>query len=537
MKKFLHGFFNHRVDNFTVTNLYTDVPVTNTRRHTGYSRLDLGLCPTPLLLIEFAPLNVLESRILFLRPKGQQWRCRRNPFRFLSGMVLLLLLVQGCEQPPLAKRLQERGKLKVATVAGPLSCYLGEKGPAGLEYELVRRFAHELGLTPRFRVYPNRKAAMTAVQTGEEDMAAGFIIPRSTDEHHYYLSNALVQTLPSFAHSMGQSRFDPRTMQATPVVTPQDSYAQELLTHEQLTAYPLEGAAEESILALVNLGIFDYSLTSVVQLKAHANLLPRLVPGNTLEKPIGASWLFARFYDSSLRDRANHFLKHQEENGFLQHLRDKYIEKVPAYDYVTRRDFWKHVLDRLPKYKDLFKQAGKETGIDWRLLAAIGYQESHWNEKAKSPTGVRGIMMLTQDTARQQKISNRMDPKQSILGGARHLLWMEARVPDHIQGEDLLWFTLASYNIGYGHVEDARVLTQRQGGNPDKWEDVRRRLPLLSQRKYYSTLKHGHARGGEPVAYVENIRYYYRLLVYWDNAERGLDCTSETPQRRLALKN
>ena len=135
-------------------------------------------------------------------------------------------------------------------------------------------------------------------------------------------------------------------------------------------------------------------------------------------------------------------------------------------------------------------------------------------------------MMLTQDTARQQKISNRLDPAQSIPGGARHLLWMEARIPDHIQGEDLLWFTLASYNIGYGHLEDARVLTERQGGNPDSWEDVKQRLPLLSKEKYYRTVKHGKARGGEPVAYVENIRYYYRLLVYWDNAERGLDCTS-----------
>jgi len=336
---------------------------------------------------------------------------------------------------------------------------------------------------------------------------------------------------------MGKTRFNPGTMPTTPVVVPRDGYAEELLSHEQLAAHPLEGPAEESVLALVNMGLFDYSLTNQAQLKGHANLLPRLVPGRTLENPLGVRWLFSRFYDSSLRERANVFLKRQEDNGFLLRLRDKYIEALPTRDFVTRRDFWKHVQDRLSKYRDLFKQAGKETGIDWRLLAAIGYQESHWQAKAKSPTGVRGIMMLTKDTARQQKISNRLDPAQSILGGARHLLWMEERVPDHIRGEDLLWFTLASYNIGYGHLEDARILTQRQGGNPDLWEDVKKRLPLLSEKKYYSTLRHGRARGGEPVAYVENIRYYYRLLVYWDHAEQGLDCSSETAQRRLALKN
>jgi membrane-bound lytic murein transglycosylase F len=448
-----------------------------------------------------------------------------------------MLLIQGCEQPPLVERLQARGILHVATVAGPLSCYLGEEGAAGLEYELVSGFARDLGLSPRFTVYPNRLSAMKAVQTGKEDMAAGFIIPAALDTDAYYASAALAQVQPRFAHFMGYKRFNPDNGSDAAVVVPEGGYADGLLRARGLAPHRLEGAAEESVLALVDMGLFHYTLTNDAQLQAHANLMPRLVPGETLGSPLGARWLFARFYDSSLRDHANEFLRRQADSGFLHKLRDKYIEELPSRDFVTRRDFWKHVRDRLPRYMDLFRQAGKDTGIDWRLLAAIGYQESHWNEKARSPTGVRGIMMLTQDTAKQQKIGNRLDPAQSIRGGARHLAWMEQRIPKRIQGEDLLWFTLASYNIGYGHLEDARVLTQRQGGNPDRWEDVKRRLPLLSKEKYYSTVRHGKARGGEPVAYVENIRYYYRLLVYWDNAERGLDCTSETAQRRLALKN
>ena len=454
-------------------------------------------------------------------------------------MLALLLLLQGCDQPPLVERLQARGILHVATVAGPLSCYLGEEGPAGLEYELVRRFARDLGLSPRFTVYPNRLSAMEAVQTGSEDMAAGFIIPAALDTDAYYASAALARAQPRFARFMSYRRFQLSKVPVTSVVVPEGGYADGLLRARGLTPHRLEGAAEEAVLALVDRGLFHYTLTNDAQLQAHANFMPRLVPGENLGAPLGVRWLFPRFYDSSLRDRANEFLRRQADSGFLQELHDRYVEKLPSRDFVTRRDFWKHVRERLPKYVDLFRQAGQETGMDWRLLAAIGYQESHWNEKAKSPTGVRGIMMLTQDTAKQQKISNRLDPAQSIPAGARHLLWMEARIPDHIQGEDLLWFTLASYNIGYGHLEDARVLTQRQGGNPDSWEDVKQRLPLLSREKYYRTVKHGKARGGEPVAYVENIRYYYRLLVYWDNAEKGLDCTSktETAQRRLALKN
>ncbi len=448
-----------------------------------------------------------------------------------------MLLLQGCEQPPLLERLQHRGTLHVATVAGPLSCYLGEEGPAGLEYELVRAFARELGLSPRFTVYPNRLSAMKAVQRGKEDMAAGFIIPASLSTDAYYASAALAQVQPRFAHFMNYRRFNPDNGATASIVIPEGGYAEVLLRTRGLNPHRLEDAAEEAVLALVDMGLFHYTLTNDAQLQAHANFMPRVMPGNALGSPLGVRWLFPRFYDSSLRDRANEFLRRQADSGFLQELRDRYVEKLPSRDFVTRRDFWKHVRERLPKYENLFRQAGRETGIDWRLLAAIGYQESHWEEKAKSPTGVRGIMMLTQDTARQQRISNRIDPQQSILGGARHLLWMEKRIPNHIQGEDLLWFTLASYNIGYGHLEDARILTEHQGGNPDSWEDVKKRLPLLSKEQYYRTVKHGKARGGEPVTYVENIRYYYRLLVYWDNAERGLDCTSKTAQRRLALKN
>ncbi len=456
----------------------------------------------------------------------------------LAVVFLTLLLIQGCEQTPVVERLQEKGVLRVATVTGPLTCHLGEKGPAGLEYELIRDFARALELTPRFSIYPTRQAAIKALKTGREDMAAGFIIPFPDEETGHYVSTGIIQTSPAFAHFMGNKSFDPESMPQTPITIPAGGYAEKLLEKLPVSLQPLGGTSEEAVLSLVDQGRHHYTLTSTAQLNAHANLLPRLVPGNTLEQPLHVRWLFPRFYDSSLRDQADAFLRQQKESGHLAQLRNKYIDKLPKRDFVTRRDFWKHVQDRLPKYLALFKQAGDETGIDWRLLAAIGYQESHWNAKAVSPTGVRGIMMLTQATAKQQKITNRLDPAQSIIGGARHLLWMEQRIPSRIQGNELLWFTLASYNIGYGHLEDARILTQRQNGDPDKWEDVKQRLPLLAKKEYYKTLKHGRARGSEPVAYVENIRYFYSLLVYWDNQTNGRDCTTPRDDYlRLALKN
>jgi len=445
--------------------------------------------------------------------------------------------LQGCEQTPLLQRLQAKGILHIATISGPLSCYLGEKGAAGLEYELANRFAISQGLKAVFTVYPTRNAAIHAVKTGREDMAAGFILPSTRHKAVTYLSNPWLETKPQLAHTMGRKTLDPAAAGDTEIIVPANSYLSELLERKKLPGSPLPGLSEELILAGTNVGAYGHTLSTTAQLLAHANQLPNLVPGVSLAESATVHWLFNRSFDDSLRDAANRFLAAQKHAGKLQQLRERYIDKLPKQNYVTRRDFWQHVKQRLPAYTDLFRQAEKDTGIDWRLLAAIGYQESHWNPKAASPTGVRGLMMLTKATAKQQRINNRLDPRQSIIGGARHLLWMEKRIPERIRGDDLLWFTLASYNIGYGHLEDARILTQRDNADPDSWEAVKLRLPLLSHKKYYATLKHGRARGREPVSYVENIRYYYRLLTYWDNVKNGRNCTSGTRQRRLALKN
>jgi membrane-bound lytic murein transglycosylase F len=152
--------------------------------------------------------------------------------------------------------------------------------------------------------------------------------------------------------------------------------------------------------------------------------------------------------------------------------------------------------------------------LDWRLLAAIGYQESHWNPNAVSPTGVRGLMMLTRNTAKSVQVTNRLDPKQSIEGGALFFRKMYQKLPRSIKKSDRTWMALAAYNIGYGHLMDARSITKKRGGNMNKWLDVKENLPLLTSEKWYCSTRFGYARGHEPVTYVNNIRQYYETLVW-----------------------
>ncbi len=171
-----------------------------------------------------------------------------------------------------------------------------------------------------------------------------------------------------------------------------------------------------------------------------------------------------------------------------------------------------HAETRLPQYRRQFQEAARIHGVPWTLLAAQAYQESRWDRHAVSQTGVRGIMMLTRNTASSLGIQNRTDPGKSIEGGARYLAGLERQISSRSGHPERIWIALAAYNVGMGHVKDAQHLARRMGKNPHSWEDIKTALPLVSQKKYYRTLRHGYARGWEPVQYVKRIRLYHALL-------------------------
>ncbi|RMH06330.1 MAG: soluble lytic transglycosylase fused to an ABC-type amino acid-binding protein [Nitrospirae bacterium] len=182
---------------------------------------------------------------------------------------------------------------------------------------------------------------------------------------------------------------------------------------------------------------------------------------------------------------------------------------LPWYD---KQRFFLHIQTRLPAYRSHFQQAAQRYGLPWTLLAAQAYQESRWHPLATSPTGVRGLMMLTKTTAADLGITNRLDPRQSIFGGAQYFASLLAQLSKHIPEPDRIWIALAAYNVGLGHIKDAQLLARRLGKNPHSWEDLKTVLPLLARKQYYQTLPYGYARGWEPVQYVKRIRAYRRLL-------------------------
>ena len=244
-------------------------------------------------------------------------------------------------------------------------------------------------------------------------------------------------------------------------------------------------------------------------------------PDNTLQ--YGPAYITAKrqlvYHQKNRKPKSIEYLTEDEIVIGEEQSSQALLETLSFYHPdLAWRAFLENIDKRFPNLRDLFRNSAREVELDWLLLAAVSYQESHWDPKAKSSTGVRGLMMLTIDTAKSLGIEDRLDPEQSILGGARYLAKMINKIPERIQDEDKIWFALAAYNVGFGHVEDAIILTQLQGGDPNKWAEVSKQLPLLEDENWHRKTVHGYARGAEPVKFVKNIRRYYDILK-WKNAE------------------
>jgi membrane-bound lytic murein transglycosylase F len=270
----------------------------------------------------------------------------------------------------------------------------------------------------------------------------------------------------------------------------------------------------------VHEGEISYSVVDSLAYLISRHIYPKARSALSISEPQPIAWAFASHNDGTVLNAANQFLQGYIESGQLKSLTDQLLAQTDNFSASDSYRLGKLVDNRLPKYEALFRETAAEFDIDWQLLAAVAYQESHWDPKARSPTGVRGLMMLTMNTAREMKVDDRLDAAQSLRGGAAYLQKLKARLPERIHDPDRTLFALAAYNVGFGHLEDARVLTSRNGKNPDSWEDVRRHLPLLSKKNFYSTVKHGYARGGEPVLYVDNIQYYKTYLQLYSLARQ-----------------
>lgn len=442
---------------------------------------------------------------------------------WLAALGLALLLLPGSFLPKNKLQLvKESGKLVVLTINGPTTYYEGPDGYAGFEYDLAKAFAHKLGVKLDMVVVDKFSDVLPRIARGDGDFAAAGITVTEARKHIVRFSPPYQEIRQQVVYQ--RNNVPPRNVQdligRDIAVVAGTSYVERL--EELKKQYPdldwtvVNDMSVEELLIEVWEGLQDLTVADSQMVAVVRQFYPELHVAFDLQKPEPLAWAFPLSDDNSLYNAAANFIDEMQRSGELARLKDRYYGPATRTNYLNVVAYQRRIENILPLYKTLFEKAGKATGLDWRLLAAQAYQESMWDPEAVSPTGVRGIMMLTDQTAAHLGVADRSNPEDSIMGGARYLKTLYDNLPPSIKDPDRVWMALAAYNVGMGHLEDARVITQKQGGNPDKWTDVRERLPLLAKPKWYATTEHGYARGYEPVRYVSRIRTYYDILVKID---------------------
>jgi membrane-bound lytic murein transglycosylase F len=461
----------------------------------------------------------------------------------MAGLVFLGLGVRRTEfapdwlAPPLAAP-RASGELVVLTLRGPTTTQALPDGdgagstPAGenqtgFEHDLATMFAAELGVSVKFRVMPSYAKLIRQLDANRAHIAAAGLSPSPELRQkfafgpgyktiQYQLIYRTADKRPKNIGDLGNQKL------AVIAETPAHDIARDLTGNSPslvLEVLPHE-ASPEDLLKAVESKRADAALVDTFAFAVAKRVHPDLSAAFNVGREAKVAWAFSDAADFDLQQSAVRFFEKIRTNGALNRLMDRYYGHINRIQPVDSEVLLEKMQSELPKLRPFFHEAQRLTDIDWRILAAVGYQESHWDPFATSPTGVRGLMMLTEETADRMKVQNRLDARQSIIGGAKYISLLRDTVPARIPEPDRTWLALAAYNQGYGHLEDARILTARMGLNADSWLDVRKAYPKLREPEHYETLKHGFCRGDETVQFVENVRNYTDILT---RLEKPLD--------------
>ena len=433
----------------------------------------------------------------------------------------------GCQPESLPPPAKDE-KLVVAVRPGPTSWYPGPDGqPTGFDHDLLVRFAEAHKLKLDVVEVGSAAALLAKVAAGEVHIGAGGLyrppagVPR----------DAKADDGPRVLWTSGFHAVEPVLIYTTDGFRPKDwkdlagasvsyvegtgiemSLAKIRKDHPEVEWKPLALPSADALISQVSDGNVDYAIVPSIDAAASRNIFLYYDVGFTVGAKRDLAWAVAPL-QLKLRDELDAYFAQAARDGLLKRLADRYFSNTRQVERIDAGVFQERIRNLLPEYRSIFQRAQVATGVEWRLLAAIAYQESQWDPFATSETGVRGLMQITEDTAKHLGVTDRLNPTAAVLGAAKYVQDLKVKLPARIAEPDRTWLALAAFNIGVAHLEDARVLAQKQKLNPDLWSDVKKVLPLLALPEYYEEAKYGYARGGMPVAFVDRVRAYYDILV------------------------
>lgn len=446
--------------------------------------------------------------------------------RHAKAAAVGTLAITTLSLQPVQNALQEvraSGELHLVGISSPSSFYHQDGHTHGLQYELAQQFAQELGVKLVIDPVESPQRVLHAIRRNQAQLALTGLTSADPRLNRLRISDPVLQVQQQLIQRQGEFSPESAADLANRTIAVVAGSAEARAVRSEFANVPGLRLVEVSqgrsldLLTLLDEGKVDYVSMSSQDFDAYRPLFPNLRDGYTLANPDAVSWVFMKSADQSLYQAAQEFLARKQADGTLERLAAFY-SNGDAFDSYGAKSFNRDIAQRLPRYQGDFEKQSAENGVDWRLLAAIAYQESKWDPDAVSPTGVKGLMMLTQDTAEMMGVKNRTHAGQSIRGGATYFKRILDKVPASVPEPDRTWMALAAYNMGPGHMIQARKLTARLNGNPDSWLEVSRNLRQLAQ----DNRRKGKAAPdvGQALHYVQQVRRYYDAIALNTSFER-----------------
>ena len=442
--------------------------------------------------------------------KRQEWK---NLFLIL--ILLSLPILFSCAKKNALERIKESGNITVITRNNAHCYYTYRDNSMGFEYDLAKAFSDYLGVSLNV-ITSHWEKLFDVLNGGEGDfIAASLTITPSREKLIDFSDEYLAIQQQAVIHTSNYKTRKIEDLKGKTIhVRRGTSYEERLneLKNEGLdiTIQLHEDTPTEELIRMVAEKEIEVTIADSNVAFLNRRYYPDVKIAFPIEEQQSLAWAVKKG-EAGLQKAINEFLKKIKEDGTFAKIYKKYYSNVEIFDYVDLKKYHRRLKTRLPKYKEIIKRAAEKHGFDWRLIAAMVYQESHFNPRAKSFTGVRGMMQLTLETAKEIGIKNRLDPKQSIMGGVKYLKELYERY-DGAKDPDRVLITLASYNVGHGHILDAQKIAKERNLDPNSWSSLEEILPLLRYRKYYRKTKNGYCRCTEAVRYVNRILSYYDIL-------------------------
>jgi len=488
-------------------------------------KVDATILDSNLVEIYLGYRDDLRVATNFSSQRDIAWGVRKNAPQLLSEINRYLQLehmVEGRDRRFLDdfEAIKKRRVLRVLLRNNAASYFLYRGELMGFEYELAREFADYHGLRLEVVVPPSHRELTSWLLEGRADIALGFIEPdprlrdlgiEFSSPYHYARQHIVVQQKDP-AKSLED--LDHRTL----IVRHHSSYWDRLSALQRAGArFQLRATDDnvetEQLIQMVARGKYKATMAGEHQLDIELAKGVEVRSAYVLDEM--AEHAFAlRQRNPQLKQALDVFVKRIYKSEFYNVTYTKYFKSRRSVQRLARGRVMDPLNGQISPYDKLVRKYADRYGFDWRLVTAQMYQESRFDPKAKSQVGARGLMQLMPRTAKAMGIKNAGDPALNILGGIKYLDWLRDRFESKLPIPDRLWFTLASYNAGAGHVHDARRLARQLGFDPDRWFDhTEKAMLLLSKKEYARKARFGYVNGREPVNYVRDIRERFEAYV------------------------